>query len=193
MSSEITFPYLYANYTMSFYDYLLLNPNFISENLKFGNTTQTIAFHSMLKAYWCEYEINGETIPLFEMRLLNKFNQIRSYWYNKISTYEEKYNITLLDGYTETIIENITENETSNIESDDKYYDLPNKSTESTYVSNQSNNVSSGNNDKEHSRTYTRNGSINQLTQLNDYLDKMQNIYLDFIKEFKSCFIQLFS
>lgn len=191
MSNEVKFPYLYAKYTMTWYDYISEYPNNV-EDLQLDNALRSISFWLKFNMYWGEYEINGETIELFEMRLKNKFNLIKDIWLNKIKSYENNYTEEMLNGIVEQIkeINNDTEETSGNNNTD--YIDLPNKTASSEYISNKTKNAINSNTTNTRNKTIERLGNVNKIEQFNKYMDNMKDIYIDFVKEFKDCFIQLF-
>lgn len=192
MSDTNIFPYMYAKYTMCFSDFLVKYPDF-ENDLELDTEVHTLSFWNMFNNYWYEYEINGETVALFKLRLTSKFNTLRSLWIKKINAYETNFNTGLLEGIVNKIIETNNDTETTVGASNSDYIDLPNSYTTNEYITNKTNNKSNNTSTNNRNKAIESIGNVNKLTQFKDYMDTMQCIYIDFVKEFKDCFLQLFN
>lgn len=192
MDDTSIFPYMHAKYTMCFYDFLEKYPDF--ENaLALDTQVHTIIFWNIFNNYWYEYEINGETVTLFKLRLLAKFSTLQSLWIEKINAYETNFNTELLEGIVNKMSETNNDTEITEGASNSDYIDLPNSYTTNEYITNKTNNKSNNTSTNNRNKVIESIGNVNKLTQFKDYMNAMQNIYIDFAKEFKDCFIQLFN
>lgn len=192
MDDTSIFPYMYAKYTMCFADFLEEYSDF--ENaLALDTNVHTYAFLNMFNNYWYEYEINGETVTLFKLRLLTKFNTLKSLWIEKINAYETNFNTGLLEGIVNKISETNNDAEITVGASNSDYIDLPNSYTTNEYITNKTNNKSSNTSINDRNKVIESIGNVNKLAQFKDYMNAMQDIYIEFVKEFKDCFIQLFN
>lgn len=188
--NSITFPYMYATYTMALYDFNILYPSAFND-LKLENDNLTTRFINTFNNYWCEYEINGDTPNLFILRVKNKFNSIKDYWTKKIIEYEKEldYNKGIEENYKEDNEDNESNEGTNNT----SYVDLPNKVSNQEYITSKTLNNIKGSRNNNHTRNYSKSGGINVIDQRQKYLNYLNNIMVDFVKEFKDCFIQLYS
>lgn len=188
--NSITFPYMYATYTMCYYDFINKYPNAF-DNLHVGDNDFMSKFWGMFNSYWTEYEINGETIPLFIMRVSNTFISICDYWHNKITTYEKQ--LIYEEGIKETYEEINKDTEITEGINNTNYIDLPNKISSNEYISNKTNNSINGSTSNDRNKKYNKTGGVNVIDQREKYLKYLNNMFLDFVKEFKGCFIQLYT
>lgn len=153
---------LYANYTISFRDYLLENPNCL-DFIKMKTVDRSNILKDMIKNKYFDYEIGGETPELFQMYLETTFNL----WY--------KYYDEILDIYENN---KYTPQDLIKSSSITSVIDLPNKQTNSEYVSNKT-------------KVENSNNSL-LLDNRNQILSSIRNIYLEFTMKFNENFIQIF-
>lgn len=201
--------YDYSVATITLHDLLKMNENFLSIfNLE--KSEQTEKFKKMFMSRYDIYEIGGETIPLFKRYLENTFNMKKDYYQELINDYENK--IDYLNGYVSHIetndnyehselynrnntAENVTTDNTNNI-------DLPNKQTNAEYITSKVKRDNSQNVDisevTKNTRTrkndviVNKTGGVNILQQKEYYQKYLKNVYLDFVDEFKTCFVLIY-
>lgn len=184
------FPYMLATYTMTLYDFNTLYPNSFND-LKLSSEEITTSFINTFNQYWYEYEINAETVPLFIMRVKNKFNSIKDYWDKKINEYSKELDYT--KGIEETYTEDNKDNEINEGTNNTNYIDLPNSVSQQEYITSKTLNNIKGTRNNNQTRNYSKSGGVNVIDQRLKYLNYINNIMLDFVKEFKDCFIQIYS
>lgn len=201
--------YDYSVATITLHDLLEMNSNFLSIfNLE--KNEQTEKFKNMFMARYDIYEIGGETIPLFKRYLENTFNMKKDYYQELINDYEDK--IDYLNGYVSHIetndnyehnenyernnqVESITGDNTNNI-------DLPNKQTNAEYITSKIkrdnsqnaniNETTSNNRTRKNDIIVNKTGGVNILQQKDYYQKYLKNVYLDFVDEFKTCFVLIY-
>lgn len=167
-----------------------------------SNEEQTINFKETFKSMYNLYDIGGETIGLFKLMIENRFNLKKRYYQDLLNEYNKE--IDYLDGYVEneTLIDSSTDNGTSssssNTNDNDTIYDLPYKQTENMYATKKNtgdrNSTLQNTSENTKSKNVTRNkkGSVNVLEQKIKYLKYIRNIYEEFAKEFKDCFVLVY-
>lgn len=164
-----------ATASIKFRDYIKLYPDCL-EVLQMETDEQTTNLRKVFTAYFNDYEIGGETPVQFQQFLEDVYWDNHLFYQNYINVYEHK--IDFLDGYISTFTEDAnTEN---------KNYDLPNKKVESVegYLSNMDKSNSS--------HSYTKKGGVNVVDQKFNYLNKLKNVYKEFVEEFKPCFLLVY-
>ena len=179
MESNI-FPYRYAKYTIQLVDALSIDETLL-ENLKFDNDEYTENFIRIFKALYEIYEIGGETIAEFKQFIDNKFTIWKDYYVEKLDTYYTKIN------FLESNFYNSTATRSGEYSNNSKDYGFPNRVTTQKYLTDEKD----GSNSEE--ITDTKNETFGNMIDLRkQYLDAIQNIYLEFANKFQTCFILLF-
>ena len=206
---EIAKMYDYSIATITLYDLLKMNEKFL-DIFELDTDEQTNKFKEMFKSRFDIYEIGGETIPLFKRYLENTFNIKKDYYQELINDYEQKINY--LDGYisNEIINDDYTHNENyernnnalSTTQNEQINIDLPNKNISTEYptskIKNNDNMTSSVNETSKNSRirnnkiNTTKKGGVNILEQKRQYQKYLRNVYLEFVDEFKNCFVLIY-
>lgn len=209
---------MYAKYTSCLYNVLDDYPNLL-ENLTMSTEERTTRFKDTFVAMWFNYEIGLETIGLFKLTLEQRFNRYKNYYEELLDTYET--NINFLDGIksTRTISETnlkddtdvasstraLTRDETKTL--GESTTTLPRVQTANsipsskvdgtTEISDTTNDSVNYNNTKtineERTLTETKTGDENVIKLKVEYMNQIRNLYEEFSKEFKSCFIQIFN
>lgn len=187
----------YTRFTITLHDALLKEPTLL-DNLTLSTTERTDKFKNFFIAKWFNYEISGETIPMFKALIENRFNTLKDYYEELITAYEIK--IDMLDGKMVTITRDDTKNDTFNrnvnLNGENKIYDLPrtsvaeNKPTQKSDIVNS--NVEDSTTNKTLKQTISKKGGVNVIDLKRDYMKLIRNVYIDFVTNFDTCFIDLY-
>lgn len=178
-----------TQYTQVFLDFLEDNPTFL-DYFQLDTQEHTNKFKTMLAAKWGIYEIGGETVPLFEIYIHNKFNVIKDYYIELINAYETK--IEMLDGNKEVIIETYDKTDSGSGNSNNTFIALPNKREATEYPTNKDKNETEYEDTTTTTRNITRTGRINVIELKRDYMKLLRNVYEEFVDKFKECFIMIY-
>lgn len=187
----------YTRFTITLHDALLKEPTLL-DNLTLSTTERTDKFKNFFISKWFNYEISGETIPMFKALIENRFNTLKDYYEELITAYEIK--IDMLDGKMVTITRDDTKNDTFNrnvnLNGENKIYDLPrtsvteNKPTQKSDIVNS--NVEDSTTNKTLKQTISKKGGVNVIDLKRDYMKLIRNVYIDFVTNFDTCFIDLY-
>ena len=187
----------YTRFTITLHDTLLKEPTLL-DNLTLSTTERTDKFKNFFISKWFNYEISGETIPMFKALIENRFNTLKDYYEELITAYEIK--IDMLDGKMVTITRDDTKNDTFNrnvnLNGENKIYDLPrtsvaeNKPTQKSDIVNS--NVEDSTTNKTLKQTISKKGGVNVIDLKRDYMKLIRNVYIDFVTNFDTCFIDLY-
>lgn len=164
-----------ATATVKFRDYIKLYPNCL-DILKMSTDVQTENLRSVFKAYFNDYEVGGETSVQFQQFLEDVYYENYLFYQRYVDVYEDKINY--LDGYVSEY--------TENIDTENKNYDLPHKKVDGAdgYMTDKQQGNSS--------TTYTKKGGVNVVDQKFNYMNKLKNVYKEFVEEFKCCFLLVY-
>lgn len=186
---DTTDKYLYTRYTITLHD-LLINEPTLLDNLTLSTAERTEKFKNMFIAKWDVYEINTETVKMFKLILINKFNTLKDYYEELISAYETKIN--MLDGKLTSITREDTEDNNQIYSGESLNYDLPRTNSAENKPSSKSNNSGNTNDNKRFNQTITTKGEENVISLKTQYMKMLRNIYYEFVNDFETCFMQLF-
>lgn len=175
-----------AKYTMTFYDLLSLDPDFISNNLKMSTDDRTNNLVDALKAQWSVYEISGETIGEFKLFLVTTFNEYKRYYEEMLDNYDKEFD------YREGIIRKTSLEGSVTNEDKSIYVDLPNKKIDESdiYAYPSSGNKDNGKTMNNSTSTTTNNADMIRLRV--QYLSQIRDLYRDFALKFSDCFIHIY-
>lgn len=196
---------MYAKYTETFHDFLVLNPLFLGMTIRMSTEERIEKLKNALISEYNLYEIGGETEEMFMIMFADVFNQWKDYYEERISAYEKQYDYTV--GNRRRTIKSSTigtsGSQDGNESSNNKHTDieLPNKVVSQDYEGypNAINkDVASGNNHREYENETNLDDEVTTifddefLDLKNKYLAQLRNIYLEFAKKFKECFILIY-
>ena len=196
---------MYAKYTETFHDFLIANPSFLGSTITMSSTIRTDKLKNALVSEFNLYEIGGETEEMFMTMFADVFNQWKDYYEERITAYEKQYDYTT--GNRRRTVKQSTigteGTQDGNESSNNKHTDieLPNKVVSEDYEGypNAINkDVASGNNHREYENETNLNDEVTTyfddefLDLKNKYLAQLRNIYLEFAKKFKECFILIY-
>ena len=180
MMENNMFPFRYAKYTIQLVDAMNIDETLL-EGLTFDNPKYTEEFIRVFVALYEIYEIGGETIPEFKQFINNKFKIWKDYYTEKLDTYFTEIN------FLESNFFKSNSTRTGSYSSNNQDYAFPNQVTTKRYLTDEK----EGSNSEEISDV--RNETYGNLIELRrQYLDAIQNIYLEFANKFQTCFIMLF-
>lgn len=196
---------MYAKYTETFHDFLIANPSFLGSTINMSSTTRTDKLKNALVSEFNLYEIGGETEEMFMIMFADVFNQWKDYYEERITAYEKQYDYAT-GNRRRTVKKSTIGTEGSqdgNESSNNKHTDieLPNKVVSQDYEGypNAINkDVASGNNHREYENETNLDDEVTTyfddefLDLKNKYLAQLRNIYLEFAKKFKECFILIY-
>ena len=154
---------MYAKYTTTLYDALIDDPTLL-DVFVMDTEEHTDTFKRIFTAYWNIHEIGGETISIFKRFLENKFIVSSPYYIEMINAYETKIN--MLDGAKSRNVRTLIDLPRKNVTANKEY------PTTKEYID--------------------TDGGINVIELKNEYLNHIRNLYEDFAKSFKECFILLY-
>lgn len=156
-------------------DLLKIEPTLL-DNLSLSTDTQTKKFKDMFVACFNDYEIGGETIVQFKQFMEDTFACNKDYFQEFIDLYE--YKINFLDGYVSSFEEDTN--------TSTKDYNLPNKkvSDERGYLSDLV--------EQDINHTFSKKGGVNVVDQKFNYLNKLRNVYREFVEMFRPCFLLVY-
>ena len=180
----------YTCFTITLHEALLKEPTLL-DNLTLSTTERTDKFKNFFIAKWFNYEISGETIPMFKALIENRFNTLKDYYEELITAYERKM-VTI----TRDDTKNDTFNRNVNLNGENKIYDLPrttvaeNKPTQKSDILNS--NVEDSTTNKTLKQTISKKGGVNVIDLKRDYMKLIRNVYIDFVTNFDTCFIDLY-
>ena len=196
---------MYAKYTETFHDFLILNPLFLGMTIRMSSEERIEKLKNALISEYNLYEIGGETEEMFMIMFADTFNQWVDYYEERITAYEKQYDYTISNRRrtikSSTIGTSGSQDGTDS--SDNKHTDieLPNKQVSLDYEGypNAINkDVSSGSNHREYENETNLDDTVTTifddefLDLKNKYLAQLRNIYLEFAKKFKECFILIY-
>lgn len=154
---------LYTKYTITLRDLIDREPTFLEDIFTIEFPDIKQSFIDVFRGMYDIYEIGGETIEEFKIFLTNRFKVRYPYYKELIAAYQ-----TSIDGYGGLY----QEQEVDNI-------DLPNKVTQAEYITSKQ-------------KTQIK-GGITAIEIKRQYMDLLRNVYEDFARDFKDCFILLYS
>ena len=196
---------MYAKYTETFHDFLLNNSSFLTEVIKMSSVDREEKLKNALISEFNLYEIGGETEEIFKIMFIDTFNQWKEYYEERITAYDKQYDYTLGNRRRTLKKSNIiTEGKQQGSSlSDGKHteIELPNKQISSDYEG-YPNDISKDENQEQSQRSYDNETNLDdEVTTIFDdefldlkrkYLEQLRNIYLEFAKKFKECFILIY-
>lgn len=209
---------LSADYTMCLHDVLVLDPN-LFDFVEMDTTEHSQKLIDMIKAKWNIYEISGETIPEFKLFMVNKFNQYKDYYIEKINAYEiqirwldgeinkDTYNLTEESDENYTPQVEYTTTDTPGVTMTDEHYDLPRSSSTENRPSSRDVSTPTGSTTRtvkpdgtHHDNTWkehTKSGTVestrsDQIDQRDKYLNSIRSLYAEFAEKFKPCFLDMY-
>ena len=196
---------MYAKYTETFYDFLKDNPTFLDDTIQLSTSERIQKLKEALTSEFNLYEIGGETEDIFKIMFEDTFKQWKDYYEERITAYEKQYDYT--QGNKRRTIKSSTINtegsQDGNGSSDSKHTDieLPNKQVTQEYDG-YPNAISKDNNSDSSHREYENETTLDdEVTTIFDdefldlkrkYMEQLRNIYLEFAKKFKECFILIY-
>lgn len=196
---------MYAKYTETFYDFLKDNPNFLDDIIQLSTSERSQKLKEALTSEFNLYEIGGETEKVFEIMFTDTFKQWKDYYEERITAYEKQYDYT--EGNKRRTIKSSTINtegsQDGNGSSNSKNteIELPNKQVTQSYEGYPNAITKDENSDEQH-REYENETTLDdEVTTIFDdefldlkrkYMEQLRNIYLEFAKKFKECFILIY-
>lgn len=151
------------------------------------------------------YEINDIDEEIFKQCVHDTYNQHVEYykelWLNYNKTYDIKTDNKRITIRSDSSSSSRSESGSSSGSSQDKHYDLPNKTVQSPdgYIDD----ITKGSDEREHSvegessneydSTVTTQYNNEFLTLKREYLAQIRNVYEEFISKFKECFMLIYS
>ena len=196
---------MYAKFTETFHDFLKEYPSFLTDIIKMSSEVREEKLKNALISEFNLYEIGGETEEMFSIMFEDTFNQWKDYYEERITAYEKQYDYTL-GNRRRTLKKSYITTEGSqqgSSVSDSKHTDieLPNKQVSSSYEG-YPNAISKDTNNDQNQRTYDNETNLDdEITTIFDdefldlkrkYLEQLRNIYLEFARKFKECFILIY-
>ena len=196
---------MYSKYTETFHDFLKDYPSFLKDIIKMSSEVREEKLKNALISEFNLYEIGGETEEMFGIMFEDTFNQWKDYYEERITAYEKQYDYTLGNRRRTLKKSSITTegSQQGSSVSDSKHTDieLPNKEVSSSYEG-YPNAISKDNNSDKNQRTYDNETNLDdEVTTIFDdefldlkrkYLEQLRNIYLEFARKFKECFILIY-
>ena len=196
---------MYAKYTETFHDFLKDYPSFLNDIIKMSSEVREEKLKNALISEFNLYEIGGETGEMFGIMFKDTFNQWKDYYEERITAYEKQYDYTVGNRRRTLKKSSITTegSQQGSSVSDSKHTDieLPNKEVSSSYEG-YPNAISKDNNSDKNQRTYDNETNLDdEVTTIFDdefldlkrkYLEQLRNIYLEFARKFKECFILIY-
>lgn len=196
---------MYAKYTQTFHDFLLDNPSFLGDIINLSTTERTEKLINALTTEYNLYEIGGETDDMFKIMFTDVFKQWKDYYEERITAYDKQYDYTLGNRRrtVKTSSINTEGTQDSNGSSNNKHteIELPNKQVTSSYEG-YPNAIDKDESSDEAHREYNTDTSLSDevTTYFDDefldlkrkYMEQLRNIYLEFAKKFKECFILIY-
>ena len=196
---------MYAKYTETFHDFLLLNPLFLDMTVGMSSTERTEKLKNALISEFNLYEIGGETEEIFKIMFADTFNQWKEYYEERITAYEKQYDYTLGNRRRtlkqSTIGTEGSQDSTGSSNNKHTEIELPNKQVSQDYEGYPNAINKDAGSDESH-REYENETNLNDevvtifddefLDLKNKYLSQLRNIYLEFAKKFKECFILIY-
>lgn len=196
---------MYAKYTQTFHDFLKDNPTFLDDVITFEDNERKEKLKIALTSEFNLYEIGGETDEMFKIMFEDTFKQYKDYYNERITAYEKEYDYTL--GNRRRTLKKSTINTEGNQNgsniSNNKHteIELPNKQVTSSYEGypnsitkdeSQDNGVKSYDNKTDLDDEVTTIFDDEFLDLKRKYMEQLRNIYLEFAKKFKECFILIY-
>ena len=196
---------MYAKFTETFHDFLKEYPSFLTDIIKMSSEVREEKLKNALISEFNLYEIGGETEEMFAIMFEDTFNQWKDYYEERITAYEKQYDYTLGNRRRTLKKSSITTegSQQGSSVSDSKHIDieLPNKQVSSSYEG-YPNAISKDTNNDQNQRTYDNETNLDdEVTTIFDdefldikkkYLEQLRNIYLEFARKFKECFILIY-
>lgn len=196
---------MYAKYTQTFHDFLKDNPTFLDDVITFEDNERKEKLKVALTSEFNLYEIGGETPEIFKIMFEDTFKQYKDYYNERITAYEKQYDYTtgnkrrtLKSSNIGTEGSNDSYNKSSNKHTN---IELPNRQVSSDYEG-YPNDINTDDGRNEDHRAYANETKLNdEVTTIFDdefldlkrkYMEQLRNIYLEFAKKFKECFILIY-
>lgn len=151
------------------------------------------SFIELFKATYNQEEINGETIPIWFMRLESKAVKCYNMYFQLVQAYYK--DIELYDGEVSTRVlnENVEQSGQNAYQNQNINYELPNKVTEKEYPSSKQNGTGSYNESNTNDRTFNeRTTKSNIVKQRNLIMNSLKNVMQDAIYYFRDDFLYIY-
>ena len=196
---------MYAKYTQTFHDFLKDNPAFLDDVITFEDVERKEKLKIALTTEFNLYEIGGETDEMFKIMFEDTFKQWKDYYNERITAYEKQYDYTT-GNKRRTMKSSFigtegTQNGNENSDSKNTEIELPNKQVSESYEG-YPNAITKDENSINSHREYNNETRLSDqvvtvfddefLDLKNKYLAQLRNIYLEFAKKFKECFILIY-
>ena len=196
---------MYAKYTQTFHDFLKDNPTFLDDVITFEDNERKEKLKVALTSEFNLYEIGGETDEMFKIMFEDTFKQYKDYYNERITAYEKQYDYTLGNRRRTMKTSAInTKGEQFGIEGSDNKHteiELPNKQVSRDYEG-YPNAINTDKSESQARKDYSNDTTLNdEVTTIFDdefldlkrkYMEQLRNIYLEFAKKFKECFILIY-
>lgn len=196
---------MYAKYTQTFHDFLLETPNFLRNLIRLSSTDRSSKLINAIISEYNLYEIGGETDEMFKVMFTDVYNLWKDYYEERITAYEKEYDYTIGNKRRTLKTSNVTVegSQDNNGSSSNKHVniELPNKQVTSSYEGYPNDINTDQGSDTAHKEYDAETNLSDEVTTIFDdefldlkkkYLDQLRNIYLEFAKKFKECFILIY-
>ncbi len=182
---------IYEYFTITLYNLLAKEPDILN-GVDFGFTEYEPEFKTMFlnvfKNYYWYNEIAFTTPELFKIAFENRFNVYKNYYRDKLNIYYRDGTIFSRnkDIWNERKRKEIY-NKNNEFNDEIKYYDLPNKNDIASQRQQSNDNATN-------KEDFTRNIEDNEpyVKHLDEILNSVQDIILDFVKKFKDLFLSVY-
>lgn len=163
-----------AFYTMSFLEFVATNQEWFEETMVLDTEEHTASFQTMLHSVWDIYEISGETIGEQKLFMVSVLNQYKDYYIEKLNTYEKEYDFT-------EDLKDVSSTHTKTL-----HVDLPNKQIDPDdyYTYPDMGDKADGDMDSQSSGRF--------IELKNAYYKQIKNIFEEFAKRFRACFLHIY-
>ena len=162
--------YMYAEYTMTFNDFVEENKDWFEKTMIMSTQERTASLQLALLSRWRMYEVSGETVQQCKVMFEDVLNEFKPYYEDMITNYDKEFDYA-------SAVSHKTTNETIHVE-------LPNKKIDPNDIYSY---PTSG--DK---ATIEYEDKSRFLMLKAQYLNQIQDLYREFANRFRDCFIHLF-
>lgn len=196
---------MYAKYTQTFHDFLKDNPTFLDDVITFEDIERKEKLKVALTSEFNLYEIGGETDEMFKIMFEDTFKQYKDYYNERITAYEKQYDYTTGNRRRtmKTSIITTDGSQDGNGTSNNKHteIELPNKQITPSYEGYPNAINKDEGTDSAHKEYENETNLNDEVTTIFDdefldlkrkYMEQLRNIYLEFAKKFKECFILIY-
>lgn len=190
---EIKLP---TSYTITLYD-LYDSDNTILDILDTNDEFKALELKDKFLNHWGIYEISAETPKLFKLFLRQVYGDKLNKYLKLLHIWDADFKDLLDETHTETFTKtgNNVDNATGVSNANSVNIDLPNNQTVNNYASGKviddttSNIETTKTIDEKHTRTLSE--GFNPITQRVKYAKEVQDIVMQFVMEFKDCFLHI--